>query len=279
MGHGDPSETPKGPTMDQMDSAFKATSKQPPKWTIGARTKVVIGAPQPSWTESVPGPKYTYDLNLVKERQPNYTMRTKPEMVIGGGVPSWTNTIPGPKYHYDTNIIKTRQPVFTIRGRGKEPRSNSSSTSPAGERPTTEQMDKGYKLTTPQTPQWSLAAKIENGVGSFTGVSSAMKSMPGPKYTYDPDTIRRKPPKFTIGSKLPSESDLMKARSPGIIYGGAAMDAKKQELVDSTRHRTPAPSFGIGDRWEGISAKMARSGSLGRYERGRYLGIKVSETD
>jgi hypothetical protein len=30
-------------------------------------------------------------------------MRTKPEMVIGGGVPSWTKSIPGPKYMYDTD--------------------------------------------------------------------------------------------------------------------------------------------------------------------------------
>lgn len=34
-------------------------------------------------------------------------MRGKPEMVIGGGVPSWTKSIPGPKYNYDTNCASS----------------------------------------------------------------------------------------------------------------------------------------------------------------------------
>merc|ERR1712151_676330 len=100
------------------------------------------------------------------------------------------------------------------------------------------------------------------------------RSIPGPKYTYDADVVRRKMPANTIHKKLPTEADIMKTRSPGPVYGGAAQDSKKQELVDGPRHRTPACSFGIGERWEGRQAKMAASGVLGRFEKGAHLGCR-----
>merc|ERR1712217_892708 len=103
-------------------------------------------------------------------------------------------------------------------------------------------------------------------------VPSWVRSIPGPgTYKCNTDVFRRASPKFTIGKKLPTESELRKKRSPDKFYGGAAQDAKKQELVDGTRARTPAASFGIGARWQGPVSRMASSGALSRYEKGKFL--------
>lgn len=75
---------------------------------------MVIGGSVPSWTNSIPGPKYLYDTDQFKPRQPVFTLGTKLDMVVGGVIPSWVNSIPGPQYTYDTDKFKNRQPVYTI---------------------------------------------------------------------------------------------------------------------------------------------------------------------
>mmetsp|Transcript_98997 Transcript_98997/g.251306 ORF Transcript_98997/g.251306 Transcript_98997/m.251306 type:complete len:109 (+) Transcript_98997:3-329(+) len=96
---------------------------------------------------------------------------------------------------------------------------------------------------------------------------SWVKSIPGPKYVYDTDTYKERRPNWSMAPKLPTEADLMKKRSPGPVYGGASQDAKKQECCDSTRHRSPAPGFGIGARWEGKGYELVRSGASARFNR------------
>ncbi|CAE7237279.1 unnamed protein product [Symbiodinium natans] len=159
-------------------------------------------------------------------------MRPKPEMVIGGGVPSWTKSIPGPIYSYDTNCFKEKQPVFSIRGRGDDDFGNKN----AKDAPqiSTEQLMKGIDASRKKPPSWSLKSRPAMVPGD--AVPSWVASIPGPKYHYPVDCHKKKQPVYSIGKKLPSESDLMKVRSPGPMrYDGPAMESKKQEMVDSTR--------------------------------------------
>lgn len=258
----------------KLESAYKQLQKSAPKFSIAEKQEMVIGGGVPSWTNSIPGPdKYKYDTNTYKQRAPNWTCRIKPEMVIGGGVPSWTNSIPGPKYVYNTDVNKDRQPVYTMQGRAKDP--NDKLVSADGSAPsggnlglTSEQMAAGFAQTRPSEPKFTIAHKPEGD--SMVGLNAWQRSIPGPKYKYDADVVRRKSQASSIHKKLPTEADIMKTRSPGPVYSGSAQDAKKQELVDGTRHRTPACGFGIGSRWEGRQAKMASTGVLGRYDRPRF---------
>lgn len=260
---------PSKATMEQIDSGYKATRRQAPKYTMRPKPEMVIGGSVPSWTNSIPGPKYACNADVFKPKHPVYSIRQKPEMVIGGGVPSWTNSIPGPKYMYDTDVIKPRQPVFTMGGRGEDedkkltrPQSAPSLT----QCPTDAQIENGYKMTKQQPPKWSIYSRP--AMVSGEAVPSWVRSVPGPKYKYDADVYKPRQPVFTIGKKLPTEGEIMSLRSPGPMrYGGAAMDSKKQELVDSTRKKTFSTSFGIGSRWDGPEAEMVKSGAWNRYAR------------
>jgi len=218
----------------------------------------------PSWQASIPGPQYNYDTNSFKNKQPVYSMRPKPEMVIGGGVPSWTKSIPGPIYSYDTNSFKEKQPVYSIRGRGDDDFGNKN----AKDAPqiSTEQLMKAIDATRKKPPSWSVKSRPAMVPGD--AVPSWVASIPGPKYQYSADVHKKKQPVFSIGKKLPSESDLMKVRSPGPMkYDGPAMESKKQEMVDSTRNKSFSCSFGVGPRWSGPTSEMVMTGALARYDR------------
>jgi len=253
--------------MAALDSAVKATQRSTPKWTIASKPDFVVGGAVPSWQKSIPGPKYTYNLDVAKEKGPVYSMRKKPDMVIGGNVPSWTNSIPGPKYLYPVDPVKPRQPVFSILGRGEDKKDDQKLARPASAPsiPSASDLDDAFNATKAKPPKFSISSKPEMVIGG--PVPSWQKSIPGPKYTYSTDVHKKKTPSFTIGKKLPTESDMMKVRSPGPTrYGGSAIDAKKQSECDSTRSRTFSTSFGIGPRWSGLEYQLSLSGALGRYD-------------
>jgi len=184
-------------------------------------------------------------------------------MVIGGGVPSWTKTIPGPKYSYSTDVIKPRQPVFSMAGSSKHESKRPLKRSASEPTYSPESIEKGYAATTPAIPKYSVYPRREIVIGGV--IPSWVNSIPAPKYSYDTDKFKKRPPSWTLGTKLPDESDLMKVRSPGPIYGGTAIDSKKQAEVDSTRRRVFSTTFGIGPRWEGQAYQMVRSGAWARY--------------
>lgn len=241
---------------------YKQQLATPPKWTMASKPKMIIGGPVPSWQESIPGPQYNYSTDNFKHKQPVWSMRTKPEMVIGGGVPSWTKSIPGPKYMYDTDCFKERQPVYSMRGRGE----GSSKGTQSAPEISTEQLMKGLDASRKKPPSFSLKSRPKMVPGD--AVPSWVNSIPGPKYHPNCDTFKKKPPVYSMRAKLPSESDLMKVRSPGPLrYSGAAMDSKKQEQVDSTRHKSFSCSFGIGPRWKGPVSEMVMTGALARYDK------------
>lgn len=260
---------PSKATMEQTDAGYRQCMPQPPKYTIATKQEMVIGGSVPSWTNSIPGPKYKYDIDVIKERQAVYSIGEKIDMVIGGGVPSWTNSIPGPKYSYDSNVFKERQPVYTMGGTGRG--------SPKNENPEDKKMlendkdeaarlEKAIHFTKKSCPSFTMSAKQENVIGG--DVVSWKRSIPGP-YNWDAGQIRPRQPCFTIGTKLPDESDLMSVRSPGPIYGGAASDVGKQALVDSTKRRSFSCSFGVGPRWEGVTQELLLTGAWGRYDKAR----------
>eukprot|EP00442_Polarella_glacialis_P028403 CAMPEP_0115061858 /NCGR_PEP_ID=MMETSP0227-20121206/8234_1 /TAXON_ID=89957 /ORGANISM="Polarella glacialis, Strain CCMP 1383" /LENGTH=218 /DNA_ID=CAMNT_0002447193 /DNA_START=192 /DNA_END=844 /DNA_ORIENTATION=+ len=218
---------------------------------------MICGDAVPSWVASIPGPKYDYKTDVYKTKPPVWSMRIKPEMVVGSGVPSWIKSIPGPKYVYDTDMYKSRQPVYSIKGRGEEGEAKaalkrSSSAPVIGPN----EMKQGMDATTAKPPSWSVRSRPKMISGD--AVPSWVNSIPGPKYVYPVEVYKQRTPVYSIGVKLPTESDLKKARSPGPnAYSGAAVDAKKQEQVDSTRTKSFSCGFGIGSRWEGPTAGMA----------------------
>jgi hypothetical protein len=258
---------PKQPTADQLEKSWKAARKSQPSWSIG----------------------------------------TKPEMIIGGAVPSWTKSIPGPKYTIDTDKFKPRAPSWAFRPSDDKKMSKSASAPAGGSNPTVDQIDAGYKGTTKAAPKWSLGTKpamviggaVPSWVASIPGpkydpdpdkykrkppqytigekldmviggeIPSWTRSIPGPKYTYDTDKFKNRQPSYQIGEKLKTEGEIMSTRSPGPIYGGSAIDAVKQSHCDSTKKRTCAPGFGIGPRFGGRTYDIILSGAYDRYERGR----------
>merc|ERR1712216_266800 len=117
-------------------------------------------------------------------------------------------------------------------------------------------------------PKFSIGEKLDMVIGGT--IPSWVNSIPGPKYSYNTDDFKNRQPVYTIGAKLPTEGEIMATRSPGPIYGGSAIDAKAQALVDSTKKRTCAPSFGVGPRWQGKQYDMILSGALARYETGKF---------
>jgi len=252
--------------MTEAMDKIEVTKRRAPKWTLGVKPEMIIGAGVPSWTKSIPGPKYTYATDQYKERRPQWSMRYKPKMVMGDSVPSWVKSIPGPKYTYDADTVKTRMPVYTIKGRG-ESEADKASKSLTNSVPNLSQdeMKANFEATHNAPPKFSLVSKPAMIPGE--PVPSWVKSIPGPKYSYSTDSFKTRRPVYSIGPKLPTESDLMKVRSPGPIYGGSAMDVKKQELCDGSKHRTPSTSFGIGARWEGKAYDLVRTGASARYNR------------
>lgn len=256
---GEGNESPKGKRP-----GFKSQLANPPKWTMASKPKMIIGGPVPSWQESIPGPQYNYSTDSFKHKQPVWSMRTKPEMVIGGGVPSWTRSIPGPQYSFPTDCYKERQPVYSMRGRGEDAQKITQSAPEIS----TDQLMKGLDASRKKPPSWSLKSRPKMVPGD--AVPSWVNSIPGPKYHPPCDSFKKKSPVYSIGQKLPSESDLMKVRSPGPLrYSGPAMDSKKQELVDSTRNKSFSCSFGVGPRWKGPVSEMVMTGALARYDRPR----------
>jgi len=202
-------------------------------------------------------------------------MRTKPEMVIGGNVPSWTNSIPGPKYQYDTNTAKERQPVYTMRGRGKDMSDQMMKKGrEAGPDIGPSELKRGLDASRYKPPEPTMKSRPKMIPGD--AVPSWVASIPGPKYNLNTDTFKERQPVYTIGKKLPTESDLRKSRSPGAVYDGAATNAAKLGEVDSTKKRSFSCSFGIGSRWDGPTADMLRSGAAARYARPAPSALKAT---
>lgn len=104
---------PKIASDEMLEKGYKASTPTPPSFSMRVKPEMVIGGTVPSWTNSIPGPKYLYDTNKFKKSQPVFTLGAKLE--TGGNDPStWTKSIPGPKYSYSTDMFKARQPVYTI---------------------------------------------------------------------------------------------------------------------------------------------------------------------
>lgn len=256
-----------GPSLDSIDKGYKCIKRGAPAYTLHEKPAMVIGGQVLSWTNSIPGPKYTYNPDTVRQEAPKFSIAEKQEMVIGGGVPSWTNSIPGPKYTYSIDTVKPRQPVFTMRGRG------GSDSSLSRKKPATEPgaidsktLEEAVNFTKKKPPSFSISSKP--GMICGEPVPSWVKSIPGPKYTYSDDVNKRKPPLFSIGVKLKTEGELMSVRSPGpAAYTGAAIDAKKQSEVDSTKRKSFGTSFGVGPRWGGTAYQMILTGASTRFDK------------
>lgn len=257
---------PKGPTLEQLDKGWRSTTRQPPQYSMAIKPKMICGDAVPSWVESIPGPKYTYDADKFKRRSPAWTISSSPKKSGSG---SMTKSQSAPAVAPDKDAVDKGFHA-TLRGSPKW----SMATKPAmvigGSVPSWTNSIPGPKYTysvdqvKKKPPSWSMSPKLDFVVGSE--IPSWVKSIPGPKYTYNADTFKEKQPVYTIGEKLPTESDLQKKRSPGPIYRGVTTDASAQSLVDSTKRRTCAPSFGIGPRWEGQAYEMVLSGAWARYE-------------
>jgi len=257
-------------SMDKMDKSFKASKKMAPQWSMAG----------------------------------------KPAMIPGDAVPSWVKSIPGPKYSYDTDKFKNRAPAWGFRPlqETKSLKASDRSNSEPARLPRAEELDKAFENTQKTVPKWSLGTKpamisgdsVPSWVNSIPGpkynpdvykakkkppsfsigeklefvvgasIPSWVNSIPGPKYTYDTDKFKNRQPCYHIGEKLKTEGEIMATRSPGPIYGGSAIEAVKQSLVDSTKRRTCAPSFGVGPRWSGQQYEMVLSGAWSRYEHGKF---------
>lgn len=230
-----------------------------------SKPDMIIGGEVKSWTSSIPGPKYSYSCDLYMPKAPVYTMREKPDFVVGSGVPSWIKSIPGPKYTYDLNYVRERQPVFSMQGRteaGSMFAKTGVSDVGAGK------IDECFDFTKPKPPSFSMSSKTDVVCGG--PVPSWVKSIPGPKYTYDTNCYREKRPNWSMGKRLKSEGELMSVRSPGPSnYHGPAINSKKQCEVDSTRRKSFSTGFGIGSRWNGPAAELVRSGAMSRFDKPR----------
>lgn len=245
---------PTAPTMSQTERFYKATSPISPSYSMGTKTSLA------QQSQETPGPYDLCNLDVVHPKQPSPMITSRPTMVIGGDVPSWKQSIPGP-YTYNPDVVRPRAPVPSIGLTGTtQSRVPKQSRSEGRLRLTA-----GFAMVNPRTPSWSMVSRKSMVVGG--DVPSWKSSIPGP-YHSNPDAVLRRVPSFTIGAKLQSESDLMKVRAPGPLqYGGAAMNAKQQANVDSTKERTVSCSFGRGPPRFGREYELARRGGLQRYER------------
>lgn len=246
-----------------------ATRKRAPKWSLRAKPEMIIGGVVPSWAKQIPGPKYAYSTNNIKEKAPVYTMREKPEMVVGDSAPSWTKRIPGPKYAYDANTIKEKAPVFSMPGRGDNAGmvggAKLKTLSKSVPYLTQDQMKDCTNVAKDKAPSFSMKSRPK----IIPGAQPVDNKVPGPGGPLDTDKFKRRQPTWHIAAKLPTEADIMKTRSPGPVYGGTAIDAKLQAQVDSTKKKTISVGFGVGPRWGGTEYELVRSGAAARYNRPR----------
>mmetsp|Transcript_106995 Transcript_106995/g.194703 ORF Transcript_106995/g.194703 Transcript_106995/m.194703 type:complete len:272 (-) Transcript_106995:36-851(-) len=262
---GSASPTQKGATLEQLDMAYKSTTKQLPAWSMAVKPKMICGDAVPSWVESIPGPKYTYDADKFKTRSPAWSIAMGSRK---GGITKDSRAQSAPAL--PSNEAMDLGYNATRKGRPKWSLGIKPAMVIGGNVPSWTNSIPGPKYTygldtvKKKPPSYSMSGRLEFVVGST--VPSWVNSIPGPKYTYSADVNKKKPPQYSIAEKLPTEADLQKKRSPGPIYSGVTTDATKQSLVDSTKKRTCAPTFGIGPRWEGQTYEMALSGALCRYE-------------
>lgn len=250
--------------MDSLDRSYGCIKPTSPKYSMHLKPDMVIGGEVISWTRSIPGPKYVYSTDSIKHASPKFTIGEKQEMVIGGNVPSWTNSIPGPKYAYNIDTFRPRQPVFTMGGRSAS-EGKISKDAPQPSALDAKALETAVNFTKNKPPSFSIGAKVPV---CGAGQGSWVASIPGPKYKYDADVIKKKPPNWSMGVKLKSEGEIMSVRSPGPCkYEGAAIDAKKQGEVDSTKRKSFSCGMGVGPRWGGTVNEMLRHGALSRYEK------------
>jgi len=264
--------------MESMDTAWNHLSKckRDPSFTIAEKNEMVIGGAVPSWVKSIPGPIYSSNISIERPRSPAYTIG-KSGSSRNSAKNATFSSGPGPtRYTVNVNAVLPSKPAFTMAsGRDaaatrRASRPSSAASDGKVRDASSPPVDIAFNATRAVAPKYSIGLKSDVQIGG--AVPSWVKTIPGPaKYQYNADIYRRSSPKFTIGKKLKSESDLRATRSPDKFYDGAAQDAKKQELVDGTRPRTPAASFGIGARWQGPVSRMASSGALSRYEKGKFL--------
>lgn len=246
-------------------------------------------------------------IKATREVAPVWTMRSKPEMVIGGVVPSWVNSIPGPKYKYDLNKVLPQAPSASIRGIPKSLGASKSSIEAqapnmaalcaAEHKLSTQRSVPGFKFSTkdrfaytkeslngsnfmdPKKAGDALAGRFGGGRGPVFSMRGRLPTEGELKKDQSPGPIYRPevPPTkaASIGKKLPSEADLMKVRSPGpATQAGAAMCGMKQATVDSTMRKARSCSFGIGARFDGPTSEMLATGATQRYERGKH-GVEL----
>merc|ERR1711924_410783 len=105
------------PTTDQLDPGIRATRKMPPKWSLGTKPEMVIGGNIPSWTNSIPGPKYTYDTDKFKNRQPCYHIGEK--LKTEGEIMSTRS--PGPIYGGSAIDAKQQSKIDSTKRKSFEP--------------------------------------------------------------------------------------------------------------------------------------------------------------
>mmetsp|Transcript_100877 Transcript_100877/g.285915 ORF Transcript_100877/g.285915 Transcript_100877/m.285915 type:complete len:249 (-) Transcript_100877:75-821(-) len=235
------------------------TRKKDPKWTMGPKLDVVVGAPGPKWARTVPAPG-KYSVDLVKPRPPTFSFRGKPEIIIGDASnTAWSRSVPGPKYKYALDTVQPKQPVYSMSG-GRDSPAEEAQARRAKSTTDLQNVEHCFEVTKKSVPKWSFTSKPDYKAHNDGEL------VPGPKYTYDTNQFKSRQPVFSMGGRLPAESP--KSRSPGpTSYEGTAMESKKQELVDSTRTRSFSTSFGVGSRWEGKQNDMVRTGAMARYNR------------
>lgn len=258
------------PSAAELDNGLRHTQQEFPKWTLRTKPAMIIGAPTPKWTNSIPGPKYSWNADVNKERQPVYTMRTRPKTTgeVGDGRPSSVQPSLDEYQRMVSGLSTvTSSPNFSFPSQTRW-RVSKRAMTPEFMDPARDGGAMRGQLGAGRGPCFTIASR--QGIPSEAELMSTRS--PGPIY-------HEKPPKpsrgATLGKKLPSEGDIMSVRSPGPCnYAGSAMDVKKQAEVDSTKRRSFSCSFGIGSRWGGPREHLIKSGALARYDSGRGLGLK-----
>jgi hypothetical protein len=200
--------------------------------------------------------------NATHKSGPKFTIGVKQDMVIGGAIPSWVKQIPGPKYTYDTDKFKKRQPAWQMRP-PSEQREKKQERSPVPA--SLEAMDKALEASAKSSPKYTIATKQEFVVGS--GVPSWIKSIPGPKYTYDQDQFKKRQPVYTIGTKL----DM-------VIGGGVpswtkTIPAPGHYQYDTDKYKKRQPVYTIGEKLPS-EADIMSTRSPGPIYQGSAIDVK-----
>lgn len=284
-GGGPPPPAPQMVTIAAVEAGERHTRKQAPKWSMRVKPEMVIGGAIPSWVKSIPAPKYVYETNLVMNRAPAWQMghrRAEKASVTQnceiGMSPS------------SLSVVERKHPTIPVCAVTKFSKEDRPSTQlprdvalpgldpGAGDPSNAADAVKG-KLGAGKTPHWTMRGR-DMWITKYKTPEQMKGKHGGPQGSGSGilyDTCRVGPrgplttPIYTLGTKLPSEADLMKVRSPGPCnYGGSAASATKQVEVDGSKKRFPSPSFGTAPRWKGPVSEMVRSGALSRYETGRF---------